>query len=236
MKILLSGRISRVVEASGLALPDSVISALSGWIELVQAWNRKIDLTAARDEDELVDLMLADALLLASHLPAAARVVDVGTGAGAPGLPLSIVRSDLDVTLSEPLQKRMAFLRTTLGTLWGSDPRGRLLGHGPPRLTRDRGEDLARRGLSFDVAISRAALRPSEWLALATELARDGEAWLLLARDDPPARPGWTVADDLRYRWPLTGADRRAVRFVPQRDAQGTGGRSHDVVRTGDGE
>jgi 16S rRNA (guanine527-N7)-methyltransferase len=176
-------------------------------VALVAAYNRRIDLTAARSEDELVDLMLADALFLAQRLPAGAGVVDVGAGAGAPGLPLAIARPDLRVTLVEPLQKRVAFLRTAIGALLPPGAR--------PEVARGRGEEIARRGDRFDVALSRAALPPDRWLSLGAALAPAGDVWVLLAREDPPAQPGRVIADDLRYRWPLTGAERRAVRLTP---------------------
>ncbi|WP_436623600.1 RsmG family class I SAM-dependent methyltransferase [Sorangium sp. So ce136] len=60
---------------------------------------------------------LADARLLSEHVPEGRRVVDIGAEAGTPGLPLALLRPDLDVTLVEPLQKRVAFLRTATGTL-----------------------------------------------------------------------------------------------------------------------
>ncbi|WP_437589358.1 hypothetical protein [Sorangium sp. So ce1000] len=50
----------------------------------------------------------------------------------------------------------------------------------------------------------------------ASEPAERREIWVLLARDEPPTHAGWAPALDLRYRWPLTGADRRAVRYVPE--------------------
>lgn len=177
--------------------------ALAAFVDRVAAWNTKMDLTAARGDAELVDLMLADALVLARHLPEGARVVDVGSGAGAPGLPLAIARPDLVVTLVEPLQKRVSFLRTTIGALFPA-------GSARPAVVRGRGED--QRGTRFDVAISRATLPPPAWLALALELAP--EAWVLLARDEPPASPDARATLDERYRWPLTGAERRVVRFV----------------------
>jgi len=191
--------------------------ALARWIALIVEWNARIDLTAARGEDELVDLMVADALVLATQLPAGRRVVDVGSGAGAPGLPLAILRPDLAVTLIEPLQKRASFLRTAIGALIqaGAFPAA------APRLERGRGEEIARRGpalLPFDAAISRATLAPEAWLALGAELTAGSDApevWVLLAREAPPERPGWVAAADLRYRWPLTGAERRAVRHAP---------------------
>jgi 16S rRNA (guanine527-N7)-methyltransferase len=226
-------RVTRLVEALGSSpvtmgtsspkpAPDTV-RALAGWIALVSSWNRRIDLTAARTDDELCDLMLADALVLAPRMPtgpAPRRIVDVGSGAGAPGLPVAVLRPDLHVTLVEPLQKRVAFLRTAIGAaLLGAAPDAEG-GHGPgraprPAVVRGRGEDCVGRHAPFDAAISRATLAPERWLQLGAALAPEGDVWVLLAREDPPALAGRTIADDLRYVWPLTGAERRAVRYAP---------------------
>ena len=175
------------------------------WLDLLATWNARIDLTAARSPEELVDLMLADACTLAARVPRDASVVDVGAGAGAPGLALWLMRPDLHVRLVEPLTKRVAFLRTVLGTVGG------------PALTleRGRGEDVTRRGDKFDVAISRATLAPSAWLELGARLVREGgSVWVLLARESAPTRAGATIAEDVSYTWPNTGAMRRAVRYV----------------------
>jgi 16S rRNA (guanine527-N7)-methyltransferase len=206
----IEGRVLRVIEATGASVSGEATARIGRWIEAVQAWNAKIDLTAARGDDELVDLMLADALELSRRLRSSARVVDVGTGAGAPGLGIALARPDLAVTLVEPMQKRAALLRTVMGEL---------LQAGAPatmRVLRERGEDVARRGEVFDAAISRATLPPSDWLKLGSALAPGGEVWVLLAREEPPSLEGWSAADDFRYRWPLTGAERRAVRFTPR--------------------
>lgn len=211
----LQTRVERVITESAAPLAAGSPQAIARWIATVADWNARIDLTAARTEDELVDLMLADALVLAPRLPPSARVVDVGTGAGAPGLPLGLARPDLDVTLVEPLQKRVALLRTVTGELVQTGSPSRL------RVVRGRGEDVTRRGQAFDVAVSRATLPPPEWLRLGAELAPQGDVWVLLAREEPPALAGWTAVDDVRYRWPLTGAERRAVRFVPRGAAPG---------------
>jgi len=202
-------RVGRVIEAIGAPVSGEAAARIGRWIGAVQAWNAKIDLTAARGDDELVDLMLADALELAKRLRSSVRVVDVGTGAGAPGLGIALGRADLTVTLVEPMQKRAALLRTVMGEL---------LQAGAPaamRVLRERGEDVARRGELFDVAISRATLPPPEWLKLGSALAPGGEVWVLLAREEPPLLEGWSAGEDFRYRWPLTGAERRAVRFTP---------------------
>ena len=174
--------------------------AILGWLELLVTWNAKIDLTAARTDDELVDLMVADALALAPRLPPKARVVDVGSGAGAPGLAIALLRPDLVVTLCEPLAKRAAFLRTVLGTLGRVDV----------GLRRTCGEDLPA-GV-WDVAVSRATLPPAAWLALGERLA--GDTWVLLAKEPPPPAQSSRIAEDVVYRWTLTGVERRAVRFT----------------------
>ncbi len=178
---------------------------LLAFLELVSTWNLKMDLTAARNPDELADLMLADAVVLSRHLPEGARAVDVGSGAGAPGVPLALLRPDVRLTLVEPLQKRVSFLRTAVGSLVHvSEER--------PRVLRSKGEEVRDGGERFDVALSRATLAPPAWLELGASLA-SGEVWVLLAKDEPPELPGWEPTLDERYAWPLTGAQRRVVRY-----------------------
>jgi 16S rRNA (guanine527-N7)-methyltransferase len=195
--------VSQAAAALGALQGEPALAALVAWLERLEEWNARIDLTAARSREELVDLMVADALFLAPRLPQGARVVDVGTGAGAPGLALALLRADLRVTLVEPLAKRTAFLRTTLGAAGRADV----------TIERARGEALAPRR-AWDIAISRAALAPPAWLDLGASLAAPGGAvWVLLAKDAPPAHARAVLEEDHRYHWPLTGAPRRAVSY-----------------------
>ena len=187
------------LERATAGLDSGARKALATWIELLCSWNARIDLTAARSGGELVDLMLADALALAPRIAKGARLVDVGCGAGAPGLAIALARPDLAVTLCEPLVKRVSFLRTVVGTVGRADL----------AIERVRGEEL--RG-AWDVAISRATLAPPAWLALGAQLAP--ATWVLLARDEPPALDGVKVDDDVAYEWPETNAARRAIRYV----------------------
>jgi 16S rRNA (guanine527-N7)-methyltransferase len=191
--------------ASGFtaSIDPKSLPAIEIWLERLQEWNARIDLTAARSDAELVDLMMADALVLAGHIPRDARLVDVGTGAGAPGLALALLRPDLATTLLEPLGKRASFLRTLIGVLQRTDI----------VLEAKRGDAVAGRRI-WDVAISRATLEPQAWLELATTLVRPGgEVWALLAKDAPPTHPRAAVERDFVYAWPLTGAQRRAVLY-----------------------
>jgi len=200
----LGPRIEQVAVAFGAMLDERARAHIASWLRLLQQWNARIDLTAARTDGELVDLMLADAVFLSLRLPADARVVDVGTGAGAPGLALALLRPDLRVTLVEPLGKRAAFLRTVVGEVGRSDV----------AIERVRGEALEGRR-AWDVTLSRATLTPRAWLDLAVTLASPGgSAWVLLAKDEPPAHPRATIEQNLAYTWPLTAAARRAVRYL----------------------
>src|SRR5690606_15156917 len=99
---------------------------LARWAELVAVWNQRIDLTAALSTAELVDLLVADAALIAqASAPSEGgepeRWLDVGSGAGAPGLALALLRPESSMTLVEPRAKRVAFLRTALATLGRTD-------------------------------------------------------------------------------------------------------------------
>ena len=197
--------VERVLEAFDLIQDGEERAAFLAravtFLDRAVAWNAHIDLTAARDAEELVDLMFADAAaVVASGLDRGARWVDVGSGIGAPGLPLALLAPGLDVTLVEPRAKRVAFLRTVLTTL------GSVAVH----VERCRSDTLE--AGSFDVAISRATLPPAEWLAEGARLATV-RVWVLLARGACPSLAGWTVARDVTFQWPLTGRERRAVAF-----------------------
>jgi 16S rRNA (guanine527-N7)-methyltransferase len=202
--------VRRVADALAPGAPFQAAASIARLLDLVGEWNARVDLTAARSPEELVDLYVADALVIARHAAigeqAPAHWVDVGSGAGAPGIPLALLAPEIRVTLVEPRAKRVAFLRTALG----------VLGRADVAVQRARSEQLAAGG--FDVATSRATLAPDAWLAEGARLAR-GTVWVLLARGAEPALAGWRLDLDLPYRWPLAGAERRALRFVPERDA-----------------
>jgi 16S rRNA (guanine527-N7)-methyltransferase len=180
-------------------LSDQMLERLALFFDRVVEWNTKTDLTAARDPDELADLLVADAALL-SFYALAERWVDVGSGAGAPGLPLAILRPELEITLVDTKTKRVAFLRSVVGEL----------GLSHVRVERTAGENLPR--AAWHTAVSRATLPAHEWIALGTELATD-HVWVFLAKQEAPAATGWTPSRDISYRWPLTGVERRALCF-----------------------
>lgn len=194
---------ARLFEALWPGHPASLEAkaGLSQWIELLAAWNTKIDLTAARSTDQALDLCLADALVLhraRAELMLSGNWLDVGTGAGAPGLAMAILDPALEILLVEPNAKRVAFLRQVIGRL--------RLGHVTVKCARAEALDDG----CADDAVARATWSPAEWAAHGRRLTRQ-RVWLLLARDPWTPEPGDVIDYDRSYVWPLTGVERRIV-------------------------
>ena len=80
-------------------------------------WNSRVNLTTIIEPEDVANKHFIDSLAAEPYLPLGARVVDVGTGAGFPGIPLLIVRPDLKLTLVDSLQKRLFFLEAVLEAL-----------------------------------------------------------------------------------------------------------------------
>ncbi|MGE5666853.1 MAG: 16S rRNA (guanine(527)-N(7))-methyltransferase RsmG [Betaproteobacteria bacterium] len=98
--------------ASPVAPPPGAQRKLDAYLDLLVKWNKVYNLTAIRDRADMVTHHLNDALAVLSHLPGAQslRVLDVGTGAGVPGIPIAIARPRWRVVLLDANQKKVAFL------------------------------------------------------------------------------------------------------------------------------
>lgn len=140
-----------------LSLPEETARRFETFDRLLRQWNEKMDLTAVLEEDEAIDRHYLDSLTGSIFLPENARVIDVGTGAGFPGIPLCLFRPDLEVTLLDAQQKRVSFLQEAIAVLGLR-----------ARAVHARCEDFARlEREQYDAAISRAvASTPvlAEWL------------------------------------------------------------------------
>jgi len=139
-----------------LALPASARDRLLDYMKLLVKWNRTYNLTAIRDPLAMVGHHLLDSLAVAPHLPLAAggRLADAGSGAGLPGIPLAIARSDWQIALAETSQKKAAFLRQAVIELGLSNVQvheGRVEAWRPQPL--------------FDVVISRAFAALADFIA-----------------------------------------------------------------------
>lgn len=103
----------------GIILSDEQVHLFMVYLQHLQTWNRSFNLTSITSDKEIVIKHFVDsfAALNAVEIPSAAHLLDVGTGAGFPGVPLKIVRPDLNITLVEPAQKKTSFLRFIVGLL-----------------------------------------------------------------------------------------------------------------------
>lgn len=140
----------QTVEREELSVPDSVVDQLCRYYQLLIEWNEKMNLTALTAPEDVALKHFADSLTLLryANIPEGAAVIDVGTGAGFPGLVLKIARPDIRLTLLDSLQKRLIFLETVCDALDLSDV----------ELVHSRAEDGAHTALRerFDIAVSRA--------------------------------------------------------------------------------
>ena len=107
------------LEAKGVLVDDTAKERLIKYADLLREWNEKINLTAITDPEGIVVKHFLDSALLLTEvdLPKGAKIVDVGTGAGFPGMVVKILRPDLDVTLMDGLNKRLVFLNEVAAQL-----------------------------------------------------------------------------------------------------------------------
>ena len=104
---LLRARLGSVIQLSPLQ-----IQQLEEHFDLLNRWNRVLNLTSLKNPGEIVERHYCESLFLAAHLPdGALRIGDIGSGAGFPGIPLAIARQDFSVTLIESHQRKSVFLR-----------------------------------------------------------------------------------------------------------------------------
>jgi 16S rRNA (guanine527-N7)-methyltransferase len=179
--------------ALGLEITAPAVERFGRYLEVLLQWKSRLNLTAAGTAEEIVRRHFLDSLLAAVAIPlrSGASAVDVGSGAGFPGVPLKIVRPDLNVVLVESARRRVAFLEHLaqalvtpgLQVVWG------------------RAEELAhRQGYRelFDYAVERATSRTAISVELCLPFVKVGGAVVLLK--------GGRAVDEVRHAWPLVRA------------------------------
>ena len=159
-------------------MSDEQLSQVSVYLDLLLRWNQRINLTAVRDAEQIVTRHFGESLF-AAHLAASPnpkRLVDVGSGAGFPGLPIKIWMPHLHVTLIESNHKKATFLREVI----------RALGLTEIDVFAGRAEDYP--AASADPVTLRAVERFESVLPTAARLvAPGGRLLLMIGRDQVPS-------------------------------------------------
>ena len=141
-------RLAQKCSTWNIALTPAQLDRLDRYAALLVAYNQKVNLTAITDPEGIEDRHFVDSLLLAAQPEVTGRVVDVGSGAGFPGVVAKICRPELALTLLEPTGKRLDFLRYLCAEL----------GLSGVEFVKERAEEAARKRWreSFDVAAAAA--------------------------------------------------------------------------------
>ena len=136
---------------SGIELSENQIDSLEKYYKLLIEWNEKMNLTALTEPHDVALKHFCDSILLLKYadIPQNSRLIDVGTGAGFPSVPIKIVRPDIRLCLLDSLNKRLVFLQEVVDKLGLQDV----------TIVHSRAEDGARKAdlrEKFDFATSRA--------------------------------------------------------------------------------
>lgn len=172
--------LEQAVRDAGLeALPESALSKFQIYLDLLLKWNSRLNLTAIRDRESIFRRHFVECIQCAQALPmssTAATLLDFGSGAGLPGIPIAICRPEVRVTLAESQRKKAAFLREAVRSL-GLDAEvfdGRVEDMSP-----ERGFDFVTlRAVDKMIEACRSGLErvpPGGWIVIFTTQALDRE-------------------------------------------------------------
>ncbi len=171
----------------GLALSDAQFEQLTGYLALIQKWNKVYNLTAVRDPQEMLTHHLLDSLTAVAPLVRhtqgqAAKVLDVGSGGGLPGIVLAICRPELDVSCVDTVGKKAAFIQQVAVSLRLPNLRG----------IHARVESLAG---PFDVVCCRAFAALPDFVTWSRSALGQRGVWMAMKGKHPQAEIDALPAD-----------------------------------------
>ena len=174
MELNYQKRLCQACEQRGIALSTVQLASLTQYLTLLLRWRPHLNLTGLRDAERMLDVLIVESLdfLQGNFFLPGMYVLDLGTGAGVPGIPLAICRPDIHVTLLDRSEKKITFLRRVVASLH--------LENCQPCCST--AEDLARRLLPeerFDIVVSRGVGSVSYLMRLTMSLLKPGGRLLL---------------------------------------------------------
>lgn len=187
----------------GLEIDADKQARLLDYLDLLKKWNKTYNLTAIHEPERMLTHHLLDSLVILPHVTAD-RLLDVGAGAGLPGIPLAIARPDLSVTLIDASHKKAAFMQQAAIDLKLANVTAL---HG-------RVEDLDS-ATKYPQIVSRAFSDLNDFVRLTAPLLAEGGEWLamkgLYPNEEIAQLKGARVKKDVELHVPGLDADRRLI-------------------------
>lgn len=215
--MLTENTVRRLLEPFGIELTSRQIGQLLTYLEILLLWNRKINLTGVREPEACVTRHFGESLYLARWFDLKGELLDIGSGAGFPGLALKIVFPEISATLLEPVAKKRAFLKEV----------SRTCGMESVEIRPERLEDFVHQILSpsFDSATSRAVGHLDTLVPLAMRGLKPGGR-LFLWLTHPQGQKLEKVSEEIDWTTPIPlplartreiwAGTRRGLIFTPQ--------------------
>lgn len=222
----------------GIELNDGQLEKFERYAEILVETNRKLNLTRITDPRDIVTHHYLDSLtcLAAANVPGGSKCIDIGTGAGFPGIPIAIARPDLDLTLMDSVKKKLDFIKRAAENI----------GLDNVQLVNLRAEDAgrdARYREQYDIAWARAVSEMKVLAELCLPLVRVGGHFVAQKSSDVDeeicsARPiigqlGAKVERDLRIQVPGTDIVRRLIVLAKKQSTPGMFPRSFSRITKG---
>jgi 16S rRNA (guanine527-N7)-methyltransferase len=202
----LSAALSHGLDEMALPLNAATQVRLLQYLDLLAKWNRVYNLTAIREKEQMVSNHLLDSLVL-TGLIEGPRILDVGSGAGLPGIPLAVSHPEWDITLLDSNHKKTAFLRQVVSEL----------GLTNVSVASERVESW-QPAQKFDCIVSRAFADLAEFVNLSKHLLKPGGYFAAMKGLHPYEEieklpSGWGARDVVALKVPGLDAARHLVRI-----------------------
>ena len=200
-------RLNQLLAEAGLGAVDEETAARFGdYVSLILRWNARINLTSVRDEGGILSRHIIESIVLARLVPhRVASLLDFGSGAGLPGIPIALCRPEIAVTLAESQGKKAAFLQEAVRSLGLS-----------ARVHAERAETLNE---LFDCVAMRAVDRMTEAARVAARQARRGGWLALMTTEGELERLKDSVGAEFSWQEPtlLPGSEARLIALGKRR-------------------
>ncbi len=190
----------------GFTFSEDTIAIFFLYLSELKKWNRAYNLTALKNDRDIIIKHFFDSLLFLKAFPqSAGNVCDVGSGAGFPGIPIGIMRPDLSISLIEPSRKKCAFLRNIK----------KILALDNITIFESRIEDI--KDVAFDIAVTRALFTIKEFVAK-TKYTVKKDGCLIMSKgpkfqDELKKVPDFVTLEHITAALPLTSLQRHLIRI-----------------------